>query len=120
MGYEYDNKMIDGRTDEFGVACRFGCRYNRPADRDDSFTNLSPKLGLSYALNDNHDLQFRVQQGFRAPQATELYRLQNSQTVASLDSVELDSYEISLKGAGDNWNYSASWYFMDKENEILH
>ncbi|MDG1025861.1 MAG: TonB-dependent receptor [Gammaproteobacteria bacterium] len=119
MGYEYDNKMIDGRTDEFGVACRFGCRYNRPADRDDSFTNLSPKLGLSYALNDNHDLQFRVQQGFRAPQATELYRLQNSQTVASLDSVELDSYEISVKGVGDNWNYSASWYFMDKENEIL-
>ena len=119
MEYIYDNNMIDGRTDEFGVACRFGCRYNRPADRDDSFTNISPKLGLNYALNDNHDLQFRVQRGFRAPQATELYRLQNSQTVADLDSVELDSYEIAFKGAGENWNYSASWYFMDKENEIF-
>ncbi|MDE0981583.1 MAG: TonB-dependent receptor [Gammaproteobacteria bacterium] len=119
MEYVYDNNMIDGRTDEFGVACRFGCRYNRPADRDDSFTNVSPKLGLSYALNDNHDLQFRVQRGFRAPQATELYRLQNSQTVASLDSVELNSYEAAFKGAGENWNYSASWYFMDKENEIF-
>ncbi len=119
MKYFYDNKMIDGRTDEFGVACRFGCRYNRPADRDDGFTNVSPKLGLSYALNDNHSLQFRVQRGFRAPQATELYRLQNAQTVADLDSVELDSYEIAVKGAGDNWNYSASWYYMDKENEIF-
>ncbi len=65
--YEYDNRMIDGRTDEFGVACRFGCRYNRPADRSDSFTNISPKLGLSYALNDSHSLQFRAQRGFRAP-----------------------------------------------------
>lgn len=119
MKYFYDNKMIDGRTDQNGVACRFGCRYNRPADRDDGFTNVSPKLGLNYALNDDHDLQFRVQRGFRAPQATELYRLQNSQTVASLDSVELDSYEVAVKGAGDNWNYAVSWYFMDKQNEIF-
>ncbi|MFK7864327.1 MAG: TonB-dependent receptor [Pseudohongiellaceae bacterium] len=118
-GYDYDNNMIDGRTDEFGVACRFGCRYSRPADRDDSFTNLSPKLGLSYELNDQHDLQLRVQRGFRAPQATELYRLQNAQTVADLDSVELDSYEIGFRGAGDSWNYSATVYYMDKENEIL-
>ena len=68
--YDYDNRMIDGRTDEFGVACRFGCRYNRPGDRSDSFTNLSPKLGLSYALNDFHSLQLRAQRGFRAPQAS--------------------------------------------------
>jgi iron complex outermembrane receptor protein len=119
MDYSYDNQMIDGRTDEFGVPCRLGCRYNRPGDRDDSFTNISPKLGLSYALNDNSNLQIRVQRGFRAPQSTELYRLQNAQNVADLDSVELDSYEVSINSAGDNWNYSASVYFMDKDNEIL-
>lgn len=117
--YKYDNLMIDGRTDENGVACRFGCRYSRPGDRTDEFSNISPKLGLSYALNDNHSLQFRVQRGFRAPQATELYRLQNTQTVADLESVELDSIEISFTGAGDNWDYSASVYHMDKQNEIL-
>lgn len=118
MKYFYDNKMIDGRTDQNGVPCQFGCRYNRPADRDDGFSNISPKLGLSYALNDNHELQFRVQSGFRAPQATELYRLQNDQSVADLDSVEIDSYEMAVVGGGDNFNYSATWYFMDKKNEI--
>lgn len=118
--YDYDNLMLTGRTRDNGVACASGgCRYNRPADRDDSFTDLSPKLGLSYALDDNNSLQFRVQNGFRAPQATELYRLQNAQTVAELDSVDLDSYEIAFIGAGDNWNYSATYYFMDKENEII-
>jgi outer membrane receptor protein involved in Fe transport len=45
--------------------------------------------------------------------------LQNNQTVAELDSVELDSYEMAFKGAGDSWNYSASAYFMDKENDII-
>lgn len=117
--YLYENNMINGRTDEFGVACRFGCRYNRPADSDDGFTDISPKLGLSYELNDNHDLQFRVQRGVRAPQATELYRLQNAQTIAELDSVELDSYEINFLGAGDGWDYTASLYYMNKENEII-
>lgn len=117
--YDYDNLMIDGRTDENGVACRFGCRYNRPADRSDSFTNFSPKLGLSYALNDNHSLQLRAQRGFRAPQASEMYRLQNDQNIADLDSVELDSYEVEFKGAGAGWAYSASYYFMDKKNEIV-
>jgi outer membrane receptor protein involved in Fe transport len=117
--YDYDNKMIDGRTDENGVACRFGCRYNRPADRSDSFTNISPKLGLSYALNDNHSLQLRTQTGFRAPQASEMYRLQGDQNIADLDSVELDSYEVEFKGGAQGWAYSASYYFMDKKNEIV-
>ena len=56
--------------------------------------------------------------GIRAPQATELYDYR-SQTVADLDPVELDSYELALQGGGNNWNYSAAVYWMDKENEIL-
>lgn len=120
INYDYDNKMVDGSTDEFGVPCPSGCRYTRPADRSDDFSDISPKLGLAYAINENHNLQFRVQRGFRAPQATELYRLQNDQTIADLDSVELDSYEVALNGAGVNWDYTASLYFMDKENEIIN
>lgn len=129
LNYQYDNLMIDGRTDEFGVACALGCRYSRPADREDSFTNLSPKFGLSYAFDENHKLQFRVQRGFRAPQATELYRLQNDQSVADLNSVELDSYELNMfdrgpgfgsdSASGSVWSYSLSLYFMNKQNEIF-
>ena len=120
IDYEYDNLMLDGRTDANGVACGFGgCRFSRPADRDDDFNDISPKLGLSYELNENHNFFVRAQRGIRAPQSTELYRLQGSQTVADLDSVELDSYELALQGGGSNWNYSASLYWMDKENEVL-
>jgi len=120
IDYDYDNKMVDGRTDEFGNPCPSNCRYTRPADRSDDFSDISPKLGLAYAINENHSLQFRVQRGFRAPQATELYRLQNGQNIADLDSVELDSYEVALNGSGAGWDYSASLYYMDKENEIIN
>ena len=119
MEYDYDNKMLDGRTNDQGVACRFGCRYSRPGDRNDTFEDISPKIGLSYQLNNNNSLQLRAQRGIRAPQATELYRLQGSQTVADLDSVELDSYEFAFQGANSDLDYSVTGYFMQKENEIL-
>jgi outer membrane receptor protein involved in Fe transport len=74
---------------------------------------------VRYRLNDQYNVQARVQRGFRVPQATELYRLQNAQTVADLDSVQLDSYEIAFEGLGDGWQYSVTGYLMDKENEIV-
>ena len=118
--YDYDNMMLDGRTNDQGVACGFGgCRYSRPADRGDNFTNLSPKIGLSYQLDDNNRVDLRIQNGFRAPQATELYRLQNRQTVADLESVELDSFEVAFNGSQDAVTYSASLYVMSKDNEII-
>lgn len=120
MEYDYDNKMIDGRTRDNGVACGFGgCRYNRPADRSDSFGNWAPKFALRYQINETHNAQIRLNKGYRAPQATELYRLQNNQSVADLDPVEIDSAEIGVDGAADAWQYSVTAYYMDKDNEII-
>jgi iron complex outermembrane receptor protein len=45
--------------------------------------------------------------------------LQNNQNVADLESVELESYEIAFVGAGSDWDYSATVYYMDKTNEII-
>lgn len=120
MSYDYDNKMLTGRTREDGTPCAMGgCRYNRPADRSDTFGNLAPKLGIRYAFNDNHDVQFRVTRGFRPPQATELYRLQNNQSVADLDAVEIDSVELGFAGTEGAWSYEAVAFYMDKDNEII-
>lgn len=120
MHYDYTNNMLVGRTRENGTACAFGgCRYNRPADRSDTFGNLAPKLGIRYQINDSHNAQFRVTRGFRPPQATELYRLQENQSVAELDAVEIDSVELGLEGAEGSWSYEAVAFYMDKENEII-
>lgn len=120
MHYDYTNNMLTGRTRDDGTECTMGgCRYNRPADRSDTFGNWAPKLGIRYQINDTHNAQFRVTRGFRAPQATELYRLQQDQTVADLDAVKIDNVELGVEGARGPWAYEAVVYFMDKDNEII-
>jgi len=120
MEYDYNNNMLDGRTRDNGKPCGFGgCRYNRPADRSDSFGNWAPKFALRYQFNETYNAQLRLNKGYRAPQATELYRLQNNQSVADLQAVEIDSAEIGLGGAADAWKYSITAYYMDKANEII-
>ncbi|NIB40482.1 TonB-dependent receptor [Pseudomaricurvus alkylphenolicus] len=120
MDYDYDNRMLDGRTAEDGTACGFGgCRYSRPADRDDRFENWSPKLGVLYRIDNDTQVYANVSQGFRAPQATELYRLQRAQQVADLDSESLDSLEIGLRGQQSLVAYEVIAYAMKKENVIF-
>ncbi len=120
LEYDYDNRMLDGNTRDDGSECGFGgCLYTRPADRNDSFSNISPELGLSFDLNDQHLLFLRAARGYRAPQATELYRLQKGQQVADLDSETLDSVEIGIKGAANKLSYEISAYAMRKKNFIF-
>ena len=120
MDYDYNNRMLSGRTDEDGNACGFGgCRYSRPEDRDDRFENWSPKLGLLYHLNDNQQLYLNLAQGFRAPQATELYRLQRNQIESDLEPEELYSAELGLRGQGDRLSYEVNIFAMKKRNVIF-
>ncbi|MBE9548827.1 MAG: TonB-dependent receptor [Proteobacteria bacterium] len=120
LTYDYDNHMLNGNTRDDGTECGFGgCLYTRPADRDDSFTNLSPEFGLSYQLTAQQTLFMRLARGYRAPQATELYRLQKGQAVADLDSVTLDSIEIGINGFSEKLSYELTAYAMRKQNFIF-
>lgn len=122
--YDYTNKMISGRTDQNGNACGFGgCRYSRPEDRTDTFNNWSPKIGLVYNIQNNQQIYFNLSQGFRAPQTTELYRLQRAQQVADLKSEKLNSVELGsrgrLSGMLSGLNYELSVYSMKRKNVII-
>ncbi|BFM18497.1 TonB-dependent vitamin B12 receptor BtuB [Maricurvus nonylphenolicus] len=120
MQYDYDNRMLTGRTQEDGTVCGFGgCRYSRPADRSDHFNNWSPQLGAIYQLDDNHQIFANLSHGFRAPQATELYRLQREQEVADLDSESLSSIEIGLRGEAQGLYYEVIAFAMRKKNVIF-
>jgi outer membrane receptor protein involved in Fe transport len=120
VSYDYDNQMLNGRTRDDGTPCGFGgCRFSRPADRKDHFSNWSPKLGISHNFETNHQVYLSLAKGFRAPQATELYRLQNAQIVSKIDSEELDSIELGLRGSANRVTYDASVYAMTKDNIIF-
>ena len=115
--YEYNNKTGDGSA---CAPTATACRFYRPADRNDSFNNWSFNTGASYALGDNQLFYLRYANGFRAPQATELYRLQAGQQVADLDSEELDNLELGLRGSvADRLSYDVSLFYMTKDDVIF-
>ena len=119
MQYDYDNRILAGRTRDDGTPCGFGgCRYSRPADSNDSFANWSPKLGVRYLINNSHSWFANIGRGFRVPQATELYRLQREQQVADLDSESITSIELGLRGSGEVLRYEVTAYQLRKENVI--
>jgi outer membrane receptor protein involved in Fe transport len=117
--YDYNNRMIDGNTDENGVPCPGGCLYSRPADRSDEFTNLAPRMGIVWRPVDRISAYFSLGSGFRAPEATELYRLQRQQSVADLDSERADAAELGLRWRTPSAALDLAAFTMDKRNVIL-
>ena len=118
--YDYDNLMLDGNTRDDGTECGFGgCLYTRPSDRSDSFTNLVPKLSARYQVNEGTSVFSTLMRGFRAPQMTELYRLQNGQEVSDLDSERIDSFEVGLRLQRSEWAADFVAYTMNKRDSVF-
>ena len=120
LRYNYDNRMLTGNTREDGSTCGFGgCLYSRPTDRKDRFTNIAPKLSLTYQINDQSSAYANLTHGFRVPQALELYRLQNGQQVADLDSETIDSFELGARFWRQTWSAEISIYTMKKRDSVF-
>lgn len=119
LRYDYDNHMLDGNTRDDGTECGFGgCLYSRPADRSDSFTNVAPNLSLTYRVGDDSAVYANLARGFRAPQTTELYRLQSGQNVADLDSENADSVELGARKRTLRLSVDVALYTMQKRDSI--
>jgi len=120
LHYDYDNNMLTGNTRDDGTTCGFGgCLYTRPASRSDDFTNVAPKFSFLYRLKESTSLYGGLARGFRSPQATELYRLQNGQQVADLDSERLDNIELGIRRRTSRWSGDASIFYMKKRDSVI-
>ena len=118
--YDYENRMLTGNTRDDGTPCGFGgCLYSRPADRSDSFVNFAPNVGIGYRLGPETLLYASAGRGFRAPQTTELYRLQNGQAIADLHSERLDSIEAGVRRSTPNWLLDVAVFTMRKRDSIF-
>ena len=119
MNYDYTNNMLTGRTREDGSPCGFGgCRYSRPASRQDDFRNFSPKFSLNYKFSESLQWYTGISHGYRVPQTGELYRLQREQDVADLDAVKATNIEMGIKGQRATYGYVVSAYSLRKDNVI--
>jgi iron complex outermembrane receptor protein len=120
--YRYNNVIADGTTKADGSACvnnndeEIECLFKRPEDSKDSFDNTSTKLGFNYLMSKNMAFFGALSQGFRAPQTTDMYRLQKQQVVGEIESEQLDSAELGLRGMSNKLTYEAIVYYMTKDN----
>ncbi|MEQ9434505.1 TonB-dependent receptor [Hyphomonas sp.] len=92
-------------------------RFNVPANRTDSFDLLTPKLGLIWSSG---EVSYYVNyaRGERAPQVSDLFRLQNLQVAGEVETETLDSVEIGARGSAIDGRlvFDVAAYWMDKEN----
>jgi len=116
--YDYHNQMLAGRTRDDGSSCDDGCRYSRPPSGVSSFDNWSADLGLIYQLDSNHSVYNCFSRAFRAPQATELYRLQRDQQVTDLQPETIAALEFGVRGNREAWRYTVAVYHMEKDHHI--
>jgi iron complex outermembrane receptor protein len=113
--YDYENLLEDGSACESSASA---CRFFRPASRSDQFSALVWRLEANYLHSQTIELFANIGTAFRAPQATELYRLQNPIEESSLQEVETKGYEFGVKGQQDKFAYHIAHYQMTQENGI--
>ena len=107
--YSYDNKTTSGT---------FG-RFLRPESRHDTYTNLAPKIGITTIVTPRIMMFVNLARGHRAPQTTDLYRIQARQVEAAAQSEILDSLEMGVRQKatplhGMEWEWTV--FFMKKKN----
>jgi iron complex outermembrane receptor protein len=114
--YDYDNELSDGSACGPEVE---GCRFSRPSDQVISYKEWSSKLAVNHQYSADHVLYGQLSRGYRAPQVTELFRLQAGQTSADLKAEKINSLEMGLRGQWHNIFYDISAFAMNKHNFIF-
>ena len=112
-GIRSENTDYDYKTNtEAGTKGRIQVTPNRT----DDYNNISIKTAISYLLNDNNAIFANFSRGNRAPQVTDLYRIQSNQIPGGAKSEKLNSFEIGFRGSISNLQYELVGYKMEKEN----
>ncbi len=116
-GLRYEYTRYDYTNNTGSLTLAGSNRFLRPDSDVDTFSNLSPKLGLVQQLTDETAAFINYSRGNRAPQTADLYRAQivPSQT-GTADSEEIDSIELGFRKVGEGLQYEITAYHMKKRD----
>ncbi|NMP30217.1 TonB-dependent receptor [Thalassotalea sp. M1531] len=114
--YDYNNHLSAGDACAPTVD---NCRFTRPIDQKVDFDEFSYQLSGRLLLADSMSIYGQVSNGYRSPQATELFRLQAGQQVTDLQSEKMTSIELGTRGLLNSLFYDVTLYTMEKENFIF-
>ena len=109
-GYVYDTRLAPLDTGT----------HRRPASTTRSYAYLSPKLGVTYAVDSSTSLYASYRRSFRAPSQNQLFQQSSAANTVDLAPVKVDSYELGVRGqVGSRMNYQLSAYDMTIRDDIL-
>lgn len=116
---DYEDKL-DASVAQAGRDYRF-FRHVRPESQELSYENFSPKLGLLYKLNAEHNLYANYRHSFRSPSIGRLFRAGSTANTEDLKPVKTKSIEIGTKGQlFENTQYNLAIYHMQVEDDIVN
>lgn len=105
--YQYDNRTDDGIVG----------RFLRLPDQTDRFVTASPKVSIRHDVSDSATFFASFARGARAPQTTDLYRLQINQTGDAARPELIDAGEFGMRGRfGNRINYEITGFVQEKRN----
>ena len=113
---DYNNRLSDGSACASSVAV---CRFTRPSDTQLSYRQWSNKLALHHQLSDNATLYAQWSEGYRVPQTSELFRLQDNQDQTELVPEESQSMEVGIRANLLDTYVDFSSFYLVKDNVIL-
>jgi outer membrane receptor protein involved in Fe transport len=110
--FNYSNNTSDGQY--------ASSSYFRPSDNNDpTFHHLSPKIDLTYALDNKQMVYARYANSFRIPQASRLYSLSTSNIAFTLNPETTDTFEIGFKRKNESFSFDVSIYHMTIQDTII-
>ena len=113
---DYNNRLSDGSACASSVAV---CRFTRPSDTQLSYHQWSNKLALRHQLSENATLYAQWSEGYRVPQTSELFRLQDNQNQTELVPEQSQSMEVGIRANLLATYVDFSSFYLIKDNVIL-
>lgn len=111
----YSELLYDLRDD---IRVNLGARY----DNYDDFGGVTnPRVGTTWAINENNNLKFMYGEAFRAPTFAELYNKNNPTNLGNkdLDPETVKTYEITLENSTINDLRNSITFFNSDIKDII-
>jgi iron complex outermembrane receptor protein len=110
IGYDYSNHLGQELTG----------RHRRPDDASPSFSDVTPKFGVTYNPTEAFGVFGSYRAGFRAPSEGQIFRQGSAENTLDLKPVQVGSSEAGFRGVLNNvFSYDLSGYYMTKKDDIL-
>ncbi len=112
LGLRYDEV-------EYDVTDRYITDLNGDDSGSVTFDQISPMVGLGYALSENVRLYSNISSGFETPTTTELANPNGGGFNQSLEPQKSTNYEVGIKSLSGQHRYEIAMFSIDVKNELI-